>query len=348
MGIRLPSHLPWVLDLLELEWPNIDEGEFEAAAIGHRWIAALTDEAAADAHGGAQTVAEANEGRSVEAFASYWCRGAVYRIDQLTETLSVAESAQYAMADHVTAVKSAVIWELEGLLDEIYRATSPVDRHGAMFSQERLRQMPAVQWTRENVQSRLGQLEDLLASEAVRLRTAWHSGGSGLSRPRLATTWQYNVLAFEASSYDYGARRIAHASDSMDLTGHKFGAARGRSAAQLRQWPPAIWAAGTLDDIETDFADLIRKCAIELQITSDSLLACRTTLLEAECRNIELAYRAQAAAFWGAREARNQGTEAVSEQATQLSVLLNGQPGPQTWSWVSEDPFTGFQQGLPE
>lgn len=347
MGIRLPSHLPWVMDLLDLEWPEIDEGEFEAAAIGHRWISALADEAAADAHGGARTVAEANEGRSIEAFASYWCRGAVSRIDRLTEALDVAESAQYAMADHVTSVKSSIIWELEGLLDEIYR-TAGTDYHSLMLNQVRLRQMPAVQWTRENVQSRLLQLEELLTSETARLRSVWRSGGSGASRPRLPTDWQPGVMAFEASTYDYGARRIAHAADSMDITGNKFAATRGRSASQLLQWPPAAWAARTFEEVETDFSDLIRNCVTELQITSDSLLASRTTLLEAECRIIELAYRAQAAAFHSTFDTARNGESPVSRRATALSVLLNGRPGPQTWSWVSEDPFTGFQHGIPE
>lgn len=349
MGIKLPSHLPWVMELLELEWPDIDEGEFEAASIGHRWIAALTDEAAADAHGGARIVAEANEGRSVEAFASYWCRGAVARIDRLTEVLGVTESAQYAMADHVTNSKSGVIWELEGLLDEIYRARYNATHLGSALSPQALRALPAVNWTRENVRTRLDMLAELLTDQAVRLRRGWLSGGSGMTRPRLATTWRPDTLTFHSSSYHQGASRIAHAADSMGLTGDRYAALRGRSSEQLRRWPPATWAAATFEETEAEFADLIRGCVAELQLTSDSLLASRTTMLEAEARNIELAYRAMAvirqnAPRYSGNPAGSGAKAAVPPDGrSRISRLLNTQTGPHTWGWVSQDTLTGFQ-----
>lgn len=240
MSIGLPGCLLWVLGLLDLEWPEIDEDEFEAAATGYRRMADLADEAAADARAGARIVAKANNGRSIKAFVSYWNCGSAASTDRLTEIFRVTAFAQYAMADHVTDVKSGVIWELEGLLDEFGRAVAAAAHSGAVLSESAMKNRSSVERTREAIKNRLSDLEERLTSEISRLRDVWNSGGSGAAWPRLTADCSDNVLAFDPLAYEQGARRIVQAADNMALAGVRYTSISGRTSSQLRQWLPAL------------------------------------------------------------------------------------------------------------
>lgn len=300
-------------------------------------MAALADEAAADAHAGARVVAEANDGRSVGAFASYWRQGPVARIDSLTEAFKVAASALFAMTDHVTDVKPAVIWELEGLLDELARAKPT----GAALADPG---HPSVTWVRQSIQNRLGELGDRLVSETVRLQIAWRSGGNGLPRSRLADDHAGGVIVFDPPTYEQGARRIVQAAEGLDLTGDGYGAMRGRTARQLRQWAPTTWAATAFDEIETEFADMIRCSASDLRIASDSLLASRFTLLKAETTNAEMIREVVASL---PRDVGRSDRDTVPVAPGRINRILSGYADPGTRSPLTEeDPFTGFHRGI--
>jgi hypothetical protein len=97
---------------------------------------------------------------------------------------------------------------------------------------------------------------------------------------------------YDYASYEDGASQIGQAGNDLATAGDDYAAVQGQASAQLRQWPPTVPVADTLDQVEAKLAEAIRLGADDLRWTSDQLTAARDTMLEAEGNNTALAQRA--------------------------------------------------------
>jgi hypothetical protein len=97
---------------------------------------------------------------------------------------------------------------------------------------------------------------------------------------------------YDYASYEEGSSQIGQAGDDLAAAGDDYAAVQGRASAQLRQWPPTVPVADTLDQVEAKLSEATQLGADDLGWTSGQLTAARDTMLETEGNNTALAQRA--------------------------------------------------------
>ncbi|MER5639610.1 hypothetical protein ABT095_21960 [Kitasatospora sp. NPDC002227] len=118
MSIELPSELVWVMNLLGLNWPDVDEDELRAWAGHVREFAAGLQGAHEDSHEMVQGLAESYQGASYEALVERWDRASREHHTVLIDCCGVLATGLELAADGIVVAKGAVIAELVAMAAE--------------------------------------------------------------------------------------------------------------------------------------------------------------------------------------------------------------------------------------
>ncbi len=128
MGVTLPSYLDEALDLIGVNWPNVDEDDYREMAQAMREFADDIDDGAADAHAAITDLIGTNEGLAVEALDRHWSKVKGTHLANLAEGGRLAATALDGVAVLIEGAKLAAITQLGILAAEIAAAVaaSPV------------------------------------------------------------------------------------------------------------------------------------------------------------------------------------------------------------------------------
>jgi uncharacterized protein YukE len=119
MGLVLPGALAWVLDMIGIEWPNIDEDELRSGATQLRQLAGELTSNTGDAHSSIEQMLQNNSSDSLKAFEGLWQKLAAGHLPQLAEGLKAIAVALDASAVLVVGMKTGAIVQLGILAAEI-------------------------------------------------------------------------------------------------------------------------------------------------------------------------------------------------------------------------------------
>jgi hypothetical protein len=119
MSMMLPDGLAWVLDLVGIDWPNIDEDQLREAATEFRQIAEELKGHTDEAHQSVTTMLGANSADGLDLFGELWNKIANGHLPQFAEGMSLLATALDAAADLVVGLKVGAIAQLGILAAEI-------------------------------------------------------------------------------------------------------------------------------------------------------------------------------------------------------------------------------------
>ncbi|MEW2557707.1 hypothetical protein [Streptomyces griseorubiginosus] len=122
MGVVLPDEAAWVLDLIGVEWPNVDEDDYRDMADGLRSFASQM-RAGKDATASVvNEFLEGNEGIATAAFQQHWGKVSDVHLERLSEAADLGAMALDGAAVAVAGAKVAAIVQLGILAAEIIAA----------------------------------------------------------------------------------------------------------------------------------------------------------------------------------------------------------------------------------
>lgn len=119
MGVVLPSEVAWVLDLIGINWPNIDEDELRSAADELRSIAEELKGHNGDAASDIEQMLGVNSAESLELFEALWKKLSDGHLQQLGEGMDILAVGLDIGAVVIEAMKLAAIVNLVILAAEI-------------------------------------------------------------------------------------------------------------------------------------------------------------------------------------------------------------------------------------
>jgi len=122
MGVVLPDELAWILDLIGIDWPNVDEDDYREMADSLRSFATEIDDHTADTHQAVQAMLGENAGLAVEAFEAHWGKVSGEHIHQLAEGCRLVATVLDAVAIVIEGAKIAAIAQLVILAAEVIAA----------------------------------------------------------------------------------------------------------------------------------------------------------------------------------------------------------------------------------
>ncbi|KAA9160239.1 hypothetical protein FPZ12_017995 [Amycolatopsis acidicola] len=119
MSMMLPDALAWVLDMVGIDWPNIDEDQLREAADEFRQIAGELDGHAGEAKDAVAQLLGANSADGLDLFGELWDKLANGHLPQFAEAMKLLADALDAGAGLVLALKIGAIAQLAILAAEI-------------------------------------------------------------------------------------------------------------------------------------------------------------------------------------------------------------------------------------
>lgn len=119
MGVVLPSELTWVLSLIGIEWPNIDEDELRSAAEELRSLSGELTGHTDDAKADIEQLLGVNSSDGLELFETMWKKLADGHLQQLGEGLNLLGTGLDVAAVVVEGMKIAAIVQLGILAAEV-------------------------------------------------------------------------------------------------------------------------------------------------------------------------------------------------------------------------------------
>jgi hypothetical protein len=119
VGIVLPDSLAWVLNLIGIEWPNIDEDELKSAATELRTISGELTSNTGDAQSQIEKMLGANSSQSLELFQALWKKLAAGHLPQLAQGMNLLADGLDISAVVVIGLKLGAIAQLAILAAEI-------------------------------------------------------------------------------------------------------------------------------------------------------------------------------------------------------------------------------------
>lgn len=119
MSMMLPDGLAWVLDLVGIDWPNIDEDQLRQAATEFRRISEELQGHTEEAHRSVTTMLGANSADGLELFGKLWDKLANGHLPQFGKAMGLLASALDGAADLVVGLKAGAIAQLAALAAEI-------------------------------------------------------------------------------------------------------------------------------------------------------------------------------------------------------------------------------------
>ncbi|MFE0460223.1 hypothetical protein ACFW1A_13350 [Kitasatospora sp. NPDC058965] len=118
MSIELPDDLVWVMGVIGLNWPEIDEDELREWADHIRTYAKGVQEAHDDTHGVVKNLGAVYQGASYEAMVARWALASDGHFKVLIDHCGTLADALEVAADAVVVAKGAVIAELISMVAE--------------------------------------------------------------------------------------------------------------------------------------------------------------------------------------------------------------------------------------
>ncbi len=119
VGLVLPGALAWVLDMIGIEWPNIDEDDLTQGADQMRQLADELTGNTGQAQSDIAQMLSANSSQSLDLFNTLWQKLAAGHLPQLAEGLKAIGVALDASAALVVGMKAGAIVQLGILAAEI-------------------------------------------------------------------------------------------------------------------------------------------------------------------------------------------------------------------------------------
>lgn len=128
MGITLPGEVAWVLDLLGVDWPEIDEDELRSIADDLRSLAEEMRGQTGDAQADIAEMLGVNSLESLKLFEALWKKLAEGHLDQLAQGFDLLGTGLDVAAMVVVGLKLAAIVQLVVLAAQIIaaQAAAPV------------------------------------------------------------------------------------------------------------------------------------------------------------------------------------------------------------------------------
>ncbi|NEY31208.1 hypothetical protein GTU99_03130 [Streptomyces sp. PRKS01-65] len=124
MGVTLPGYLDEALDLIGVNWPNVDEDDYREMAQAMREFADDIDDGTADAHAAISDLLGTNEGLAVQALERHWSKVKGTHLANLAEAGRLAATALDGVAVLIEGAKLAAIAQLGILAAEIAAAVA--------------------------------------------------------------------------------------------------------------------------------------------------------------------------------------------------------------------------------
>ncbi|MEU5386229.1 WXG100-like domain-containing protein [Kitasatospora cineracea] len=122
MGVVLPDELAWVLDLIGVNWPNVDEDEFREMADSLRSFAEEIDNGNTDSLRAVQRMVSENVGPATDAFAAHWDKISGKHLHNLAEGGRLLATGLDGAAIVITGAKVAAIAQLVIMATEVIAA----------------------------------------------------------------------------------------------------------------------------------------------------------------------------------------------------------------------------------
>jgi hypothetical protein len=119
MGVVLPGGLAWVLNLIGINWPNIDEDQLRDAANTLRGIGSDLSSHGDEAKSDIEKMLQVNTGQSMDNFNALWQKVISGHLPQLKEGLDLLGTGLDASAVVIEGMKVAAIVQLGILAAEI-------------------------------------------------------------------------------------------------------------------------------------------------------------------------------------------------------------------------------------
>ncbi|WP_354641501.1 hypothetical protein [Kitasatospora camelliae] len=164
MSIELPPELVWIMDLMGLNWPDVDEDELREWAAHVREFASGMTEAHDDTGTLLANLAGAYQGASYEALVGRWGRASSEHMTVLINCCEVLAVGLEVAADAVIVAKGAVIAQLIAMAAEMAAAAAAaVATLGAAAAAEAL----IVEAGKRIVNAIIQEIEEVVIAELV-------------------------------------------------------------------------------------------------------------------------------------------------------------------------------------
>jgi hypothetical protein len=119
MGVTLPSEVAWVLDLIGVEWPNIDEDELRSAADQLRQLGSELSSNNGEAKSDIEEMLGVNSAESLQIFEALWKKLSDGHLQQLGEGMDLLATGLDIAAVVIVGMKLFAIGQLVVLAAEI-------------------------------------------------------------------------------------------------------------------------------------------------------------------------------------------------------------------------------------
>lgn len=164
MSIQLPSQLTWCLNLVGIQWPDIDEDELHNWATQVRTYADNTSDTHDAAHAKVKSLASTSQGDAYDALSAGWENASNTHMKQLVGGCHSFADALDAAAGVVVVVKGAIIAALAAMAAQIAAAQAAAPLTGGTSTAT----IPAiVQGTQTTVQGQLSALAQQVIGELL-------------------------------------------------------------------------------------------------------------------------------------------------------------------------------------
>ncbi|MFC8450330.1 hypothetical protein [Kitasatospora sp. NPDC057223] len=125
MSVMLPGELVWILDLIGIEWPDIDEDELRESADDYREMADRIEDMRADGNQASyHLTGGSSQGEAIEAFAAAWEKTSKGHLQDFADALRTLATVMDGAAVAVEIAKAAVVVELGILAASIAAAAA--------------------------------------------------------------------------------------------------------------------------------------------------------------------------------------------------------------------------------
>jgi uncharacterized protein YukE len=115
MSIELPDQVVWLLNLIGINWPAVDEDQVRVFASHVRDFATNISDTHQQASATIQEMGQSYSGASYEQLVETWARMSDSHMTELTQACGVVAAALEVAADGIVAAKMVAIGELVGL-----------------------------------------------------------------------------------------------------------------------------------------------------------------------------------------------------------------------------------------
>ncbi|MYW04394.1 hypothetical protein [Streptomyces sp. SID3343] len=169
MGITVPGYLDQALDVIGVDWPNLDEDEFKELADAYREFADEIDGARADGKNGAAWILDGTTGIAAEAFEKHFGKLNNEHLHDLAEGARLLATSLDAAALVIEGAKGRAIVQLIILADAIIAAAAAST---VTFGLAAIAGLAEVAIVRTAVKRIFKELEEALMEKVVEIATA--------------------------------------------------------------------------------------------------------------------------------------------------------------------------------